>query len=145
MKNPKYHGPMAVLIIGLLLPVLMLSCGFLTPASVKTVTEQPARTVQVVVTTPKPQPQQVVVSSNFEEDAVLVDLYSRINPAVVNITVFQNQNGVVTPVGQGSGFVYDGDRHIVTNAHVVHGSEQFEVTFSDGAARSATVVGERSE
>jgi 2-alkenal reductase len=45
-------------------------------------------------------------------------------------------------VGQGSGFVYDSDGHIVTNAHVVHGSEQFEVTFSDGAARSATVVGE---
>ncbi len=133
---------MTALVIGVLLPVLMLSCGFFTPASVKTVTEQPVRTVQVVVTSPVAQPQNVAVSSNFEEDAVLVDLYSRVNPAVVNITVFQRQNGVVTPVGQGSGFVFDSDGHIVTNAHVVHGSEQFEVTFPDGTARSATVVGE---
>jgi S1-C subfamily serine protease len=144
MINPKYRGPLAVLVIGLVLPVLMLSCGFFTPASVKTVTEQPVRTVVVVVTPQAPQqpPQQVVASSNFEEDAILVDLYARVNPAVVNITVYQRQNGVVTPVGQGSGFVYDGDGHIVTNAHVVHGSEQFEVTFSDGSSRSATVVGE---
>jgi 2-alkenal reductase len=142
MRNPKYRGPMTALVIGVLLPVLMLSCGFFTPASVKTVTEQPVRTVQVVVTSPVAQPQNVAVSSNFEEDAVLVDLYSRVNPAVVNITVFQRQNGVVTPVGQGSGFVFDSDGHIVTNAHVVHGSEQFEVTFPDGTARSATVVGE---
>jgi len=145
MNNPKNRGPMAVLVIGLLLSFLMISCGFFTPASEKTPAEKPARTVQVVVVTPQaPQqpPQQVTVSSNFEEDAVLVDLYSRVNPAVVNITVFQRQNGAVTPVGQGSGFVYDSDGHIVTNAHVVHGSEQFEVTFSDGVARSATVVGE---
>ena len=149
MNNPKYRGPMFVFVIGLLLPVLMLSCGILTPESVREAPEQPAEpveqiepapTVQVIVQTPVPPP--VVVSTSFEEDAVLVDLYSRINPAVVNITVFQSEGGAVVPVGQGSGFVYDNEGHVVTNAHVVHGSEQVEVTFADGSARSATVVGE---
>jgi 2-alkenal reductase len=46
------------------------------------------------------------------------------------------------PLGQGSGFVYDSSGNIITNAHVVHGAEQIEVTFYDGLTRAAQVVGE---
>jgi len=68
----------------------------------------------------------------------LVDLYARVNPAVVHIFVLDEQSFVV---GTGSGFVFDTDGHIVTNNHVVTGSSGLEVVFPDGQRRSAEVVG----
>jgi putative serine protease PepD len=41
----------------------------------------------------------------------------------------------------GSGFVVDGDGHIVTAAHVVDGATSIKVTFSDGTTRTATLAG----
>ena len=43
--------------------------------------------------------------------------------------------------GQGSGFVYDMDGHIITNNHVVDGADKITVFFPDGTETSATVVG----
>ena len=43
--------------------------------------------------------------------------------------------------GQGSGFVWDTQGHIVTNRHVVVDAERISVQFSDGSAFSAEVVG----
>ncbi|HEX9091485.1 MAG TPA: trypsin-like peptidase domain-containing protein, partial [Anaerolineales bacterium] len=43
---------------------------------------------------------------------------------------------------QASGFIFDSQGHIITNAHVVHGSDKFDVIFSDGLIREATTVGE---
>jgi serine protease Do len=43
--------------------------------------------------------------------------------------------------GTGSGFVYDGRGHILTNNHVVEGAEKIEVTFHDGEVVTAKVVG----
>ena len=43
--------------------------------------------------------------------------------------------------GQGSGFVYDAEGHIVTNQHVVDGAETVSVRFWDGSTYDATVVG----
>ncbi len=77
-----------------------------------------------------------------DEQALLVALYARANPAVVNITEYSSQGGTVMPLGQGSGFVYDNLGHIVTNAHVVHGSDQIEVTFWDGTIELAKLIGE---
>ena len=44
--------------------------------------------------------------------------------------------------GQGSGFVWDSDGHIVTNQHVVRNAERILVVFSDGVSAEATVIGE---
>lgn len=43
--------------------------------------------------------------------------------------------------GQGSGFVYDQEGHIITNNHVVQGAERITVIFSDGTEAEATLVG----
>jgi S1-C subfamily serine protease len=43
--------------------------------------------------------------------------------------------------GQGSGFVYDAEGHIVTNQHVVDGAETVSVRFWDGSTYDGTVVG----
>jgi putative serine protease PepD len=43
--------------------------------------------------------------------------------------------------GLGSGIVYDGSGHVVTNAHVVAGSTSFQVTVADGSTHTASLVG----
>jgi serine protease Do len=43
--------------------------------------------------------------------------------------------------GSGSGFVWDEAGHIVTNNHVVEGTDKIEVTFADGTIVPATLVG----
>ncbi len=43
--------------------------------------------------------------------------------------------------GQGSGFVYDEQGHIVTNYHVVMEADKIDVTFYDGTMARAEVVG----
>lgn len=43
--------------------------------------------------------------------------------------------------GQGSGYVWDHEGHIVTNFHVVHGGDAFKVVFQDGTELDARVVG----
>jgi S1-C subfamily serine protease len=45
------------------------------------------------------------------------------------------------PAGSGSGFVWDGDGHIVTNFHVVEGARSLTVTFQNQKTFDATVVG----
>jgi len=138
MKQQGYRRPIFVLLVGLLLPVLLFSCRFFTPESVQTIPDQPPT---VVVSTPIP-PETTTSIEIAGEDEALVDLYARVNPSVVNVTVYQRESGDLVPVGQGSGFVFDANGHIVTNAHVVHGAEQLEVVFSNGVVRSAELVGE---
>ena len=41
----------------------------------------------------------------------------------------------------GSGFIYDADGHIITNAHVIDGADEINVTLSDGRSFPATVIG----
>lgn len=76
------------------------------------------------------------ISTDIE--SALIDLYKRVNPAVVHIFVLDEQSFVA---GTGSGFVYDNLGHIVTNNHVVSGASGLEVVFEDGVRMSAEVVG----
>jgi 2-alkenal reductase len=126
-----------VLSIFLFISIVSLACG--VPARTLTTT-QPTPAVEVVqlVPTGDTSPATLVV----DEDQVLVDMYSRLNPSVVNVTVYLNQDSQLESYAQGSGFVYDDQGHVLTNAHVVHGSDAVEVTFSDGLIREASVVGE---
>jgi S1-C subfamily serine protease len=48
---------------------------------------------------------------------------------------------IKTDIGLGSGIVFDGSGHIVTNAHVVKGASQFQVTAADGSNHPATLRG----
>ena len=77
------------------------------------------------------------------EEEVLINLYQRVNPSVVSISIAQKVQGSDTPrpVGAGSGFVIDTDGHIVTNNHVVAEADALYVNFSDGTSSPAEVVG----
>ncbi len=82
-------------------------------------------------------------------------IYQRVKDGVVDIKVTSSAtssstDGFGAPGGngsgqesqaEGSGFVIDGDGHIVTNQHVVDGATSIKVTFADGKTATAKVVG----
>jgi 2-alkenal reductase len=73
------------------------------------------------------------------------DIVSDVGPSVVTVINeqrFADQGDTeLQPVGSGTGFILDEAGHIVTNAHVVDGGDQFEVIFADGSVRGAELIG----
>ena len=67
-----------------------------------------------------------------EMGTTLEALYQQVLPGVVAIK---------TDSAEGSGFVFDGEGHVVTNQHVVEGSSDVEVDFASGFKAHGTVVG----
>ncbi len=99
-------------------------------------------TVAAQVPAPEPTAQPVELEADVplagDLEGIFIDLYDRFNPAVVHIFVFDQFDNFE---GSGSGFVYDNDGHIVTNNHVVAGSEGLEVVFADGQRRAGELIG----
>ncbi len=128
--------------LGTLIFVLAVSaaCSFSIPSLSSSQPTSVPGSVQEILPEPTVTP-LVVPEAVLDEQGVLVNLYARANPAVVNITEYANQGGQVVPLGQGSGFVYDEKGHIITNAHVIEGADDLEVTFSDGSIEIGTLVG----
>ncbi|MBX3377285.1 MAG: trypsin-like peptidase domain-containing protein [Phycisphaeraceae bacterium] len=55
-----------------------------------------------------------------------------VRPSLVHIEVFSDARRRFGARSTGSGWVFDSDGHIVTNAHVVRGAERISVQFPDG-------------
>lgn len=91
--------------------------------------------------TPTPVPQEIIDAADAEH-LLLQNVYDRVTPSVVNIdvTVSTPQAGVIDQ-GSGSGFVFDAQGHIITNAHVVNDATEILVTFYDGYTVTARLVG----
>lgn len=77
-----------------------------------------------------------IVTADLENR--FIEIYNRVNPAVVHIFVFDETD---TFLGTGSGFVIDQEGHIVTNNHVVADGNEFEVVFASGERRRASLSG----
>jgi S1-C subfamily serine protease len=127
--------------LGLLLAALAMACSVVIPGENEASTQITPAVIDQIATA-APETVSEIVREVVSEDSLLVDLYQRVNPAVVNITTYGEQAGIVMGLGEGSGFIFDDDGNIVTNAHVIHGSDQVEVTFADGLIRKAEVIGE---
>lgn len=71
------------------------------------------------------------------------DTLDSVLPSVVRVgNVKRNSDGVLALTGIGSGAVIDAEQgHIITNAHVVEGGDEFLVTIPDGRVVSALLVG----
>ncbi len=104
----------------------------------------PPPTIIVVVATPTAL-QEIPIPAYDLAEQQIINVYERVSPSVVHITsraeVFDFWRGVVPSEGSGSGFVLDGDGHIVTNYHVVKNATQVEVLLADGTAYPAQIVG----
>lgn len=111
---------------------------------------------------PTPVSEQLVSQADAEE-LVLVNLYERVNPSVVNVDVVldtaenlpdtgpnnEEEEAVppeewfpfFSPQGQGSGFVYSEDGYIITNNHVIEGAVDVTVTLANGVSLPAKIIG----
>lgn len=111
-------------------------------------------------TTPTPSQSIAPTSpllSQVDRGNFIVDAVERVKPAVVRIdsarTVLQRQSpfGFFPPGfgqpqerverGTGSGFIIDANGQILTNAHVVEGTQQVRVALSDGRSFEGRVLG----
>ena len=94
-----------------------------------------------------PQQQKPVQTRRFSpEEQNNISVYEKVNRSVVNIntTVFRRGmwfNDPEPQEGSGSGWVIDKEGHVVTNYHVISGSDVITVTLSDGDPIPAEVVG----
>ena len=102
---------------------------------------QPAAAVEQMPTLESVHMQEAVAAQPDIQvqpsDSLYVDLYEQVNPGVVAINVYSDE----TAGGQGSGFLFDLDGHILTNYHVVESADQLEVIFSSGYRTIGEIVG----
>ncbi len=106
-----------------------------TPGTPEPDTHPQASALQFATPTPIPE---TLLTEITGEELLLVNLYERASPSVVNIDIGTDD----TPAGArgGSGFVYDMDGHIVTNNHVIDQAVEIRVTFYDGQVFGAELV-----
>ncbi|MCJ7739664.1 MAG: trypsin-like peptidase domain-containing protein [Anaerolineae bacterium] len=145
--NPRKY---VLIVVPVIITVLACTCStqrdsftpILQPTQVGS-TEIPLSTLApppVVLASPTPLSIDVVAQFDAT-DAVLVNLYQRVNPGVVFIEVFAQVDGTSVALGTGSGFVIDSQGHIVTNNHVVAEADEIEVTFAEGGMVEAEIIG----
>jgi 2-alkenal reductase len=131
-----------VLFIALLIPALLLAAFGGATLAINTF-NQPVRAAAAVQDVAPQVGASITNTSDLQ--TTFEQIYENVNPSVVNIQVIETgttQFGVQgTQSGLGSGFVWDQQGHIVTNAHVVDGADQIGVTFADGTMVSAKLVG----
>jgi S1-C subfamily serine protease len=76
-----------------------------------------------------------------------IEIFQRVSPSVVQVVgqvggnTFGQLGGEEAGVQSGSGSVWDGAGHIVTNNHVVEGANALAVRFASGQTGRATIVG----
>ena len=81
------------------------------------------------------------------EERTVTSLFEQAGPSVVYITSIALRrdwfrlNVMEIPRGTGSGFIWDGEGHVVTNYHVIRDGNRAEVTLADQSTWKATVIG----
>jgi putative serine protease PepD len=124
-------GRGAKVVAGTLAVAGLLGAGFVTRGLVDT--DAPTSVVAAATTTTPAvavaDPTPLVDGDNEEPVAAVAEA---LGPSVVKI---QTQDGL------GSGVVYDESGLILTNAHVVAGSNRIQVVFSDGTTAEGEVLG----
>jgi 2-alkenal reductase len=76
-----------------------------------------------------------------------VEVVKQVAPAIVTVVNEQaagplSGSNQLQPAGIGSGFIISEQGYIVTNWHVVNGGQAFQVIFSNGDQKDATLVGQ---
>jgi S1-C subfamily serine protease len=128
------HGSRTVLVATLIL-VGGLAGGALGAEAV--ISHLPAASAPSASSNPTSSTASSVVAAQPLSTAAI---YQKAAPGVVTITTELARRGRVGE-GTGSGIVLDTTGNILTNAHVIAGATQIQVTFSDGKTAAATLSG----
>jgi S1-C subfamily serine protease len=146
-------------LVGIVLILSLLAgCGW--AGAVRTLVSPAITAVTEIASTPTPTsaPQKAATAAPavqsgappagiLEEEELLTRMYEEVSPSVVHIRVTQQVSGIsgfaddLYRRGEGSGFVWDTEGHIVTNDHVVEDATIVEVHFKDGTILEADVIG----
>jgi len=145
--NPRRY---VLVVIPFIFVVLACTCStqetFFTPTLQPTQAEPTGIPLSTSVPPPvvlaSPTSLSIDIVTQFDAtDAVLINLYQRVNSGVVFIEVFAQNDGASMALGTGSGFVIDSQGYIVTNNHVVADADEVEVTFAEGSVVEAEIIG----
>ncbi len=122
------------------------SCDGGASAYVPVTPGTPAADLPISRSAPQTGAQPTAVSGDIRSQAdaeylLLTNLYERSAVSVVNIEVIDRGTNGVIDVNTGSGFIYDTEGHIITNAHVIKDSDEVRVTFHDGVLEVAEITG----
>lgn len=113
-----------LLAVGLLLPACSFDIAPTAPAAAATAT---------------PVDLSAVADAEYR---LLAEIYENASPSVVNIEARTDADETIAEsVRRGSGFVYDQQGHIITNAHLVNDADAISVTLGNALALEATLVG----
>jgi len=159
MHRIRWYGPTLTLLVTSLLVMV------LGPTMARHITwAQTDAQIQLARTNLETDPSLAKLSDAFREVARAVE------PSVVHVQVFSRDRRPENPLrrffgphgpqmpdprededfedydvpqlrGNGSGWVYDKEGHIVTNNHVIQNADEIKCRFHDGSERTATVVG----
>src|SRR5262249_37789011 len=99
---------------------------------------------------PHADPHPVTARGNLADfEKTTIDVFKEASPSVVHINTLVNRRADFfsrkleqVAEGAGSGIVWDKDGHIVTNFHVVRGSDAMVVVLADHSSWEAKLVGE---
>jgi S1-C subfamily serine protease len=77
------------------------------------------------------------------DSLTLTDLFEETQQSVVQVSGMSSEDNPFFGASLGSGFIYDNSGHIITNFHVIAGSnpDDISITFIDGTVYRARVVG----
>ena len=80
-------------------------------------------------------------SAALFDEQVVQDIYRRVSPAVVEVSVDRRNGDSFIRLGSGSGFLIDHQGHIVTNYHVIQDADRVRVNFQNGESVEAEILG----
>jgi S1-C subfamily serine protease len=134
------------LVIGVLM-VLGAACAQPNPVPSSITSTQPTAPAPSIVAASTAYAQSAPsASGSVDLSTAIRQVADQVRPAIVQITNLQQQPGAVTssatvPAGVGSGVLYDNQGHILTNNHVIAGSQQLQVSLPDKRSFDANLVG----
>ena len=83
------------------------------------------------------------VQMTNNDTLTLTDLFEETQQSVVQVSGTSSEDSPFFGLSLGSGFIYDNSGHIITNFHVIAGSnpDDISITFIDGTVYRARVIG----
>ncbi len=144
MNSKRHYGNKLPIMVPVFLVLATIACA--APTLGSSVGQSNTAEAAVIATPqtniPTPIPDELIAEADAEEQ-LLINVYARVNPAVVYIDVSQEDGSSdqLLDYASGSGFVIDPEGIIVTNAHVIQDADEVRVTFYDGMVLRAEVLG----
>jgi S1-C subfamily serine protease len=148
-KRGSTLGGLVLSLIGLIL----VNVGMLTWLSLRALDASPERTPPQLAPIDVNMPAQhaPLPEDLTDHEKRTIEVFRRSEPSVVFITTLSvrrnllNRDVMAIPAGTGSGFIWDGDGHIVTNYHVVAEGNAARVTLSDQSTYAARLIGHAAD